>query len=333
MNEIKMVVFDLDNTLWCGNVVDGKVKLKENIVSLFKLLDEHGILISIISKNDKKIAKRELIKLNLYRYIIFPQINYDQKYKNMSKICKLTGIDSKNIVFIDDDIFELDEMNYFMPHVKTLNSSKLNYNNITNLCSTKKITYETRNRRMYFKSEMKRISDLKCFKENKGEREFYEKIKMQLYFREACENDKNRILELSHRTNKFNNGFALNDKHKLIVLEYSDIYFNHGIVGFWEIKAEEKSLFIESMSISCRMYARGLIGYIFCSFVNIYSKMYSVREIFINVNKSTVSEYFLALLKKMGFYIDFDTKIYKFDVRKLVIPNYIKVQVEENCYD
>lgn len=57
MNEIKMVVFDLDNTLWCGDVVDGKVKLKENIVSLFKLLDEHGILISIISKNDKKIAK------------------------------------------------------------------------------------------------------------------------------------------------------------------------------------------------------------------------------------------------------------------------------------
>src|SRR5207237_5514584 len=47
----KCVVFDLDNTLWKGILLEGAVDIREEIAELFRRLDERGILISISSKN------------------------------------------------------------------------------------------------------------------------------------------------------------------------------------------------------------------------------------------------------------------------------------------
>ena len=47
------MVWDLDNTLWDGVLVEGDdVVLRHGIVETLKYLDERGILLSIASKND-----------------------------------------------------------------------------------------------------------------------------------------------------------------------------------------------------------------------------------------------------------------------------------------
>jgi len=51
--KIKCVVWDLDNTLWNGTLIEGdQVVLRPDIDRLLKQLDERGILLSVVSKND-----------------------------------------------------------------------------------------------------------------------------------------------------------------------------------------------------------------------------------------------------------------------------------------
>jgi predicted enzyme involved in methoxymalonyl-ACP biosynthesis len=51
--KIKCVVWDLDNTLWKGTLVEGdEVALNPGIEELLKYFDERGILLSVVSKND-----------------------------------------------------------------------------------------------------------------------------------------------------------------------------------------------------------------------------------------------------------------------------------------
>ena len=51
--KIKCVVWDLDNTIWDGILIEGKeVKLMQEAVDVIKELDRRGILQSISSKKN-----------------------------------------------------------------------------------------------------------------------------------------------------------------------------------------------------------------------------------------------------------------------------------------
>ena len=81
---VKCVVFDLDNTLWDGVLIEGEVALKPSVPALFKTLDERGILISVASKNNEEEALAHLAKLGLAEYLIHPVINWNQKSENIN---------------------------------------------------------------------------------------------------------------------------------------------------------------------------------------------------------------------------------------------------------
>ena len=51
---IKLIVYDLDNTLWEGTWLYDKenVKLKPKVLDLVKLLDSKGVLQTVCSKNE-----------------------------------------------------------------------------------------------------------------------------------------------------------------------------------------------------------------------------------------------------------------------------------------
>ena len=59
--KIKCIVWDLDNTLWKGTLVEGdEVVLNPGIEELLKYFDERGILLSVVSKNDFDPAWKKL---------------------------------------------------------------------------------------------------------------------------------------------------------------------------------------------------------------------------------------------------------------------------------
>src|SRR6476660_9275799 len=77
---IKVVVWDLDNTVWDGVLLeDESVALFPGIEALIKELDRRGILQSIASKNDHNTALAKLTELGIAEYFIYPQINWNAK--------------------------------------------------------------------------------------------------------------------------------------------------------------------------------------------------------------------------------------------------------------
>jgi len=75
--KVKCVVWDLDNTLWNGTLLEGdKVQLRDGVREIIHTLDARGILHSIASRNHAESALARLRELDLEEYFLYPQINW-----------------------------------------------------------------------------------------------------------------------------------------------------------------------------------------------------------------------------------------------------------------
>src|SRR5262245_47259865 len=84
---VKCVVWDLDETLWNGVLLeDREVKLRENVVEIIKELDRRGILQSVASKNNEEKARQVLRGFGLEEYFLYPQINWNSKSDSVRNI-------------------------------------------------------------------------------------------------------------------------------------------------------------------------------------------------------------------------------------------------------
>src|SRR4051812_11623982 len=86
---IKCVVWDLDNTVWDGTLLeDSEVTLRPHVVHLLKALDERGILHSIASRNDHAAAMAKLVDFGIADYFLYPQINWNSKASSVGQIAQ-----------------------------------------------------------------------------------------------------------------------------------------------------------------------------------------------------------------------------------------------------
>ena len=90
---IKCVVWDLDNTLWQGVLLeDESVTLTEGIREIIVELDKRGILQSVASKNEFNTAMKKLQQLGLDEYFLYPQISWNSKSSSIQAIAKALNI-------------------------------------------------------------------------------------------------------------------------------------------------------------------------------------------------------------------------------------------------
>ena len=101
---VKCVVWDLDNTLWDGILLEDKtVRLRQRVTEIIKTLDERGILHSIASRNDPQAALAKLSELKLQDYFLYQQINWNSKASSLESIASAIGIHLETLAFVDDD--------------------------------------------------------------------------------------------------------------------------------------------------------------------------------------------------------------------------------------
>lgn len=305
MQKIKCVIFDLDNTIWDGTVLEGDVRLRKGITEIIKELDRRGILLSIASKSERNISLGILEKYKLKEYFVFPQICWQEKWKSICEISKISRIDISNMAFVDDDDYELAETKTYLKDIVCISANDI-YSILANeLFKPEIITEESRNRRKFFLSEVQYVQDYEQVGGKIDEESFFRKNCMQVTYRRAVEKDKMRIIELICRTRKINSNIRCTidpmELHidEMIVVEYEDIYFKHGMVGvFWLIK-EEQNIKIKLISMSCRLISKKVIQPIIAEFINKLSGKY------INIYACFYeTEYNLQLkliLKSLGF--------------------------------
>ena len=109
----KVLVWDCDETLWEGTIVDGcKPHISEDNISHIKELHSRGVVQTIASKNLLPDVLDVLNKYEISDYFIVPQADFERSKSQMiSCIKEALGLTKySDFVFLDDQEFNLFEV-------------------------------------------------------------------------------------------------------------------------------------------------------------------------------------------------------------------------------
>jgi FkbH-like protein len=262
---VKCVVWDLDNTMWDGILVeDDEVRLKQNVRRILETLDQRGILSSIASKNNHESAWRRLEELGIAEYFLVPQINWSPKSENIRTIARRLNIGLDTLAFIDDNPFELNEVGTAIPEVACINVK-----NVDDLLTGERfqgsLTADAKNRRRYYQEAITREDTQAEF--GHDYLRFLAHCEIQLEVRNCGEDDFERVAELVQRTNQLNFSGRKYDRNQLrriqddaslekYVLSCADKFGAYGLIGFGMVRHTAGDIEIQDLMFSCRVQGK-----------------------------------------------------------------------------
>jgi FkbH-like protein len=274
--EIKVVVWDLDNTIWDGILVEGdKIQVKPGIKEIIQVLDTRGILQSIASKNNYDDAMQKLKGFQLADYFIYPEIGWNAKSTSLAAIQKNINVGMDTILFVDDQPFEREEVQSVHPEITCIDA--LEYKTLPDLprLNPRFITEDSARRRKMYQDDIKRKQEEDSFQ---GPPEkFLASLNMKFIISECKEEDLKRAEELTVRTNQLNataktydydelNAFRVSDKYKLLVCELIDRYGSYGKIGLALVEMLDTHWHLRLLLMSCRVMDRG-VGSVVMSYI------------------------------------------------------------------
>ncbi|KFL63212.1 HAD-IIIC family phosphatase [Bacillus cereus ATCC 10876] len=266
--EIKCVVWDLDCTIWDGVLLEsGTVTLKPGIYEIICELDRRGILQSVASKNNYEDAIAKLREFGIEEYFLYPEIHWNSKSSSIEKIRKNLNIGIDTFAFIDDQPFELEEVQSVHNDILCIHVNE--YKALLDLprLQPKRITEDSRRRRLMYLENLKRTKDEEEYEGPKEE--FLASLGMNFVISEAREEDLQRAEELTVRTNQLNstgitydydelNYYRNHPDYLLLVCELSDKYGSYGKIGLTLLKRTEEADCLKLLLMSCRVMSRGV---------------------------------------------------------------------------
>jgi FkbH-like protein len=273
--KIKCVVWDLDNTIWDGILVEdgpGDVKLKPQISDVIRALDARGILHSIASKNNHDEALQTLKRFELDEYFLCPQISWRPKSEGISEIARQLNIGTDTLVFVDDSEFELEQVKTVFPEVRVLNALQFRSLSEMKECQLP-VTAESKERRKMYRVEAERQDMAEGF--GNDYMAFLRHCQIQLSIQPMTRENLDRVHELTQRTNQMNFSGKRYDRDVLRdilttpylhthVLSCEDRFGSYGIVGFCIIDSREPRM--TDLMFSCRIQSKrvehAFLGYI-----------------------------------------------------------------------
>lgn len=258
IDDVKCVIFDLDDTLWNGILLEDPMSPipLHNRNALFTLVNR-GIAVSIASKNEHEAVKKRLEAEGLWHLFVFPMINYHPKSENIKLIIEQMQLRSNNIAFIDDNKFNLEEVKSVIPDIQVYTEEKWHDLLDAPQFNPKKVSSEAADRVLRYKVEEKRKKVKTNFSSYDG---FLKSCGIHCNIYSLHQDYIPRILELINRTNQLNftktsegrsEEYLLNAirKGSGYVLNVRDKFGDHGIVGFMVLKDGV----IEDLVFSCRI--------------------------------------------------------------------------------
>ncbi len=262
---VKCVVFDLDNTLWEGTLLeDGGVALRPGIVDLIKHFDTRGILLSVVSKNSFDHAWSRIKSMGLDEYFLYPKINWLPKSENLKSIAKDLNIGLDTFALIDDNPFERAEVSSALPMVECVDVTDIEA--LRTLPRYKGSTSdEARNRRRYYRDDTARVEQQAAFGEDYIG--FLRACEIVVEVRAFSESDFDRVAELVQRTNQLNfsgHKYTREEVRTIIddpargkfVVVCSDKFGAYGTVGFCIVSSRPDRTVVEDFMLSCRVQGK-----------------------------------------------------------------------------
>lgn len=266
--KLKCLIWDLDNTLWEGTLLEGGAsELRPGVKDVLAELDRRGILQSIASKNEYGDAMSALERFGIAEYFLVPQIGWRDKSESVAEIARLLNLGLDAFAFIDDQEYEREEVSFAHPEVRVYDASE--YEALTTLpeFTPRFITEDSARRREMYKEDLSRNELEKEFSGKSNE--FLKSLNMKLTLSQVGQGDLERAEELTLRTNQLNStgitygyeelvGFINSPDHIFFVAELEDKFGSYGKIGLLLCERTGKALIIRLLLMSCRVMTRGI---------------------------------------------------------------------------
>lgn len=266
ITKTKLIIWDLDDTFWSGNLSEGDVVLKPEAIALVRELTTKGIMNSICSKNNFEDVKNKFIDLGLkdvWDLFVFVSIDWTPKGERIQNLIKSMNLLNENVVFIDDNVSNINEAKFYSPNIMSATPEFIN-----------KIAEE-----LYlvndYDFEHTRLKQYKILEEKSHQiaqassnEDFLRSSKIKICIKKDCLNNLERIKKLITRTNQLNftkfrdenlEDTIKNNDCAYIIAE--DKFGNYGICGFYALNKKENKLV--HFLFSCRIMNMGIEQFVY----------------------------------------------------------------------
>lgn len=281
----KVLVLDLDNTLWGGVLgEDGPlgITLGSSLLGAvyrdaqkrIKELKSLGVLLAIVSKNNRNevealfeqnkqmmLAKNDFISI---------YANWDDKPSNIKRLSQELNLGLDSFVFLDDNEIEREAVRRTLPMVEVVEFPK----DVAELPATIseiyrkyfrqwKLTDEDRVKTQQYQEEALRKID---FDSAVSINDYLLSLNMEIQIGEVRSEQVERVVQLIGKTNQFNTCTLrfdlaefqtyLNQGNWVYAVNVSDKYGDSGLVAVIMIHKEGNSAAIDNFLMSCRVMGR-----------------------------------------------------------------------------
>ena len=218
----KCLILDLDNTLWGGVIGDDGIegiqlghglgigRAFTDLQLWAKKLQQRGIILCIVSKNDEAVAKQPFLNhpdmvLRLDDIAVFIA-NWQTKVDNIRAIQQVLNIGFDSMVFLDDNPFERAIVREHIPGITVPElpedpAEYLEYLYSLNLFETASASEVDNKRTRQYQQEAQRMQLKSTFA---NEHEFLESLGMQATVEPFNTFNTPRVAQLTQRSNQFN---------------------------------------------------------------------------------------------------------------------------------
>jgi len=273
---LKAIVLDLDNTLYEGVLGEDGINGIKPFVELQKYLKglkEQGFLLAIASKNEEidvrtLFENRKDFPLSFDDFSAY-EINWDSKAENINKIAKKLNIGINSMLFIDDNIGEVEQVRTFHPQIKIIEATSSEV--VVNTLKYYPGLYKTNlsNEDEIRTNDIKANQQRESLSKTLSEEEYLKKLKIKLTYEINPICHLKRITELLNKTNQFIMSYARynetqvekflqNSDYCIVTISMSDKLSDSGIIAILISHKENENLFIDELVISCRALGRNI---------------------------------------------------------------------------
>ena len=283
----KVLVLDLDNTLWGGVIGDDGIEgieigttsprgeafrhFQKHILSLSR----RGILLAVCSKNDHDKAiepfeKHPEMVLRMEHIVNF-KANWEPKSENIRQIAAELNLGLDSLVFADDNPAEIEIVRQFVPEVtglclgedpstfaRTLQDSRL--------FEVSSLTREDLDRVSLYKQDSERQQLLG---QSTDMESYLTSLDMVAHVSKFTAVDVPRITQLINKSNQFNLttvrrtesevlGIMRSAEHEAFTMRLTDRFGDHGLILVVIGKVQGADFTIDTWLMSCRVLKRGV---------------------------------------------------------------------------
>lgn len=267
VDQVKMVLVDLDDTLWRGVLADnGSTHLEGWPIAFAEallFLKQRGVILGIVSKNTEERIRElwpyyELVTLDDFA---IRRINWTPKAENIAEILAEVNLLPKSVVFIDDNPVEREGVTRAFPDMRVMGSDPYLWRRIllwSAETQTATITAESANRSQMIQAQTKREG----LRKTQSRADFLASLNTRVSMKEigdTADPSFARALELINKTNQFNTTgkrwsqseaeawFA--DGGVFHAMTVEDAFTPYGLVGVVCTKGDQ----IDQFVMSCRV--------------------------------------------------------------------------------